>query len=216
MWIRHGYESCHICIMHELWVMLHVNTSRLRVMSHTHNSHGDVNSACVTWLIILVKYDMTHPTWQWSWAVRGTTHQSFRCVTCLTYMCAMTRSHVRHDPYVWHDSFHDSFVCFMSDSYVHCNTLQHTATHCNTLQHTATHCNTLQHTATHCNTLQHTTTHCNALQHTDIFHEWFLRDTTHFRVCDSSRVAMDVDSLCRNKYVYWCGDGFGRFVTWLL
>jgi len=29
--------------------------------------------------------------------------------------------------------------------YIHCNTLQHTATHCNTLQHTATHCNTLQH-----------------------------------------------------------------------
>jgi len=50
--------------------------------------------------------------------------------------------------------------------YIHCNTLQHTATHCNTLQHTAkskvsrldalmwlavhltTHCNTLYHTAT--------------------------------------------------------------------
>jgi len=25
--------------------------------------------------------------------------------------------------------------------FLHCNTLQHTATHCNTLQHTATHCN---------------------------------------------------------------------------
>ena len=40
------------------------------------------------------------------------------------------------------------------EHFIHCNTLQHTATHCNTLQHTATHCNTLQHTATHCNTLQ--------------------------------------------------------------
>ena len=72
-----------------------------------------------------------------------------------------------------------------SIEYLHCNTLQHTATHCNTLQHTVTYCNTLQHTATH--TVAHSTaqtatqilkrqltaqlsiytaTHCNTLQHT--------------------------------------------------
>jgi len=80
--------------------------------------------------------------------------------------------------------------------WLHCNTLQHTATHCNTLQHTATHCSTLQHmlhaghwllsrvpsllcaclhegacytlqhTASDCITLHHITTHCNTLQHT--------------------------------------------------
>ena len=48
--------------------------------------------------------------------------------------------------------------------FVHCNTLQYTATHCNTLQHTATHCNALQRTAIHCSTLQHNATHCNTLQ----------------------------------------------------
>jgi len=35
-----------------------------------------------------------------------------------------------------------------SQSPLHCNTLQHTATHCNTLQHTATLYNTLQHSTT--------------------------------------------------------------------
>jgi len=54
----------------------------------------------------------------------------------------------------------------MSNCYLSCNTLQHTATHCNTLQHTATHCNTLQHITTHCNTLQHTATHHDTLQQT--------------------------------------------------
>ena len=57
--------------------------------------------------------------------------------------------------------------------YIHCSTLQHTATRHTTLQHTnpssvgesecqsiaATHCNALQHIATHFNTLQHTATH---------------------------------------------------------
>jgi len=41
-------------------------------------------------------------------------------------------------------------------TYLHCNTLHHTAPHCSTRQHTATHCNILQHTAAHCSTLQHT------------------------------------------------------------
>jgi len=49
--------------------------------------------------------------------------------------------------------------------FIHCNTLQHTATRCNTLQ-CIVRCNTLQHTAMHHNTLQHTATHCNTLQHT--------------------------------------------------
>ena len=49
--------------------------------------------------------------------------------------------------------------------WIHCTTLQHTATHCNTLQHTATHCNTLQCTATQNNTLQHVAMKCNTLQH---------------------------------------------------
>jgi len=76
----------------------------------------------------------------------------------------------------------------MSDTLIHCNTLQHTRTCCNSPQHTATHCNSLQqgerdavHTApielppkweqcmdeghlSHCNTLQHTRTHRNSLQ----------------------------------------------------
>ena len=60
------------------------------------------------------------------------------------------------------------FVSFSrtTRAFMHCNTLQHTATHCNTLQHTAAHWRTLQHTATHRNTLQHTTTPCNTLHHT--------------------------------------------------
>jgi len=77
------------------------------------------------------------------------------------------------------------FLCVCTSAqYIHCNTLQHTATGCNTLQHTATHCisipvllcphrNTgckVTHVtnipaATHCNTLQHNATHCNTLQH---------------------------------------------------
>ena len=57
--------------------------------------------------------------------------------------------------------------------YIHCSTLQHTATHCNTLQHTATRCNTLQHAATHCNTLEHTLdTRTNTHTHTPSHTTW--------------------------------------------
>ena len=60
-----------------------------------------------------------------------------------------------------------------SDTSLHCNTLQHTATHCNSLHHTATRFRqrnmatkrrTLVCTATHCNKLQLTASHCNTLQ----------------------------------------------------
>ena len=108
-------ELCICDMIRSLWC--HAVMSRdVWVMSHMQNSHGDVNYAYVTWRIILVNYGMTHPTWQWSWMLRAMMHQSLTRVTCLIYMCAMTHSHVRHDPYVWHDSFHDSFVCLMNDS----------------------------------------------------------------------------------------------------
>jgi len=102
--------------------------------------------------------------------------------------------------------------------WLHCNTLQHTATHCNTLQHTATHCNTLQHAATltpcrspvisrvpsllcaclhegACYTLQHTASHCITLQHTahTATHCNTLQHTaSHFHGYFRGRHALDV------------------------
>ena len=85
-----------------------------------------------------------------------------KIVPAFLFLCRNTATHTRN--YTATDTqLHCNRRATRQSWFLHCNTLQHTATHCNrhatTLQQTRNYAElipALQHTATHCNTLQHT------------------------------------------------------------
>ena len=127
-------------------------------------------------------------------------HDSFICVSWLSYTCMMTHSYVWHD-FVMRD---DSIMCVMTyaDLWVHdwhstdkvlgeqilntlCQQNSSKSNHYSTSDSQQITCKAanlcIWHMSSlaHCNTLQHTATHCNALQHTATHCNALQRTATH-------------------------------------